>query len=260
MNRFSELVLPQAVVFVVLVGLLFLVLIVPQLVGQRRARAGDYAGAERWYGWTLGHRTKMAGQGNIAVAQLVAGDLEAAEHRLRLVFDDARRRHDARLELHTLVNLGACLIAQRRLGEAAPQARPKGNLAVLYPLLAGRLAGRSGDWEEARRHLDEAAARARRASDPGLPGQVALSRGALEYLAGNRESGLEMVLASAASLRAIDRGDLAGRLMLGLAHLARRGGDESAASRLEAAAARFRGIVPMPSADDCATYLRAASS
>ena len=121
--------------------------------------------------------------------------------------------------------------------------------------MAGRLATRTRDWDLARRHLDEADARARQFGR-GFPEQVANSRGALEYLAGNRDAGLELVLTSAASLRAADRGDLAGRTMLGLAYIARGQGDEGAAAKLESAAARFRGIMPMPSAEDCASYLR----
>ncbi|TMF88001.1 MAG: hypothetical protein E6I08_08715 [Chloroflexi bacterium] len=276
-------------------------LVLPQLLGLRRARAGDYAAAERWYGRALSPLARMSGQGNIAVAQFYAGELEAAEQRFRVVFDYARQHRHRRLERHTLINLGACLIAQRRLQEAAPllawvvrdrKARPEqraaalynlawisylefdfgaaerslaaarqeaprggGSLAVLYELMAGRLATRTGNWDLARRHLDDSAERARRFGR-GLPGQVALSRGALEYLAGNREPGLEMVLTSAASLVAADRGDLAGRTMLGLAHIARTQGDQAAAAKLESAAARFRGIMPMPSPEDCAAYLR----
>ena len=287
--------------FVVLFVLLLAAFALVQVVGATRARAGDYAGAERWYRLAFSHQVRTAGQGNIAAAEFTAGDLEAAERRMRRVFDEARRHRYAQIELNTLVNLGACLIAQRRLGEAAPllawvvrsekanalqrasvlynlswiaylefnfeeaarglaaarleSPKPQGNLKVLYALMAARLATRTKSWDEARRHFDQAAADARRATDRGLAGQVALSRGALEYLAGNRDSGLEMVLSSAATLRAADRGDLAGRLLLGLSYIARRQGDEGAAGRLEAAGSRFRGIVPLPSAADCAAYL-----
>src|SRR5690242_17893973 len=164
---------------------------------------------------------RMAGRGNIAVSQIYAGLLEEAEKTLRQVFEYARRRGDRRLELHTLVNLGACLIAQRRLQEAAPllawvardsTARPQqraaalynlawisflefdfeaagrglaaarleapkpgGGLPVLYELMAGRLATRRGAWDEARSHLEAAAARAR-SFGRGFPEQVAHSR------------------------------------------------------------------------------------
>ncbi|HEX6349580.1 MAG TPA: hypothetical protein VF160_09345 [Candidatus Dormibacteraeota bacterium] len=274
--------------------------VLAQLLALSRARAGDYQGAERWYGLTLGQRARQFGQGNIAVAQIYAGELEAAELRLRQVFDYARRHRDGRMERTTLINLGACLIAQRRLQEAAPllawvardqRARPKQraaalynlawisflefdfeaadrglaaarmeaprgtqSLAILYELLAGRLATRTGDWDLARRHLESAAARARRFRR-GFPGQVGHSRGILEYLAGNRESGLDLVLRSAASLQAADRGDLAGRMMLGLAHIARARADDVAAQKLEAEAAKLRGVAPMPSAEDCAAYV-----
>jgi tetratricopeptide (TPR) repeat protein len=273
-------------------------------VGQARARAGDYAAADRWYQLTFNHRNRMGGWLNIAAAQLLAGDPETAEKTFRVVFDDARRRRDRRLERISLVNLGASLIAQRRTVEATPilewvvrgrlgrQARERApalynlawiaflsgdfeaagrgtavaraaagragsDLATLLALMEARLATRAGRFDEAAESLALAERRARAAVDRGLADQVRIAGGVLDYLTGNREAGVEKVLAGATALKSPDRRDLAARWLTGLAHLAREQGDQASARRLEPVAAGLRGLLPIPSPEDCAAYLKA---
>jgi hypothetical protein len=289
------------VLFCLLVGWTLLCL----AVGQARARAGDYAAAERWYQLTFNHRNRMGGWLNIAAAQLLAGNPEMAEKTFRQVFDDARRRRDRRLERMSLVNLGASLIAQRRTVEATPilewvvRGRPPRkqpregaaalfnlawiaflsgdfeaagrrtavaraaagragpDLATLLALMEARLATRAGRFDEAAQSLGAAERRARAAVDRGLADQVRIAAGVLDYLTGNREAGLEKVLAGAESLRGPDRRDLGARWLTGLAHIARRQGDKATAGRLEPVAAGLRGMLPIPSPEDCAVYLKA---
>lgn len=274
-------------------------------VGGGRARAGDYAGAERWYRLTFNRRHRMGGWLNIAAAQLRAGDAETAERTFRQVFDGARRRRDRELERLALVNLGASLIAQGRTVEATPilewvcRARPGGrrpreraaalynlawiaflsgdfeeagrragaaraearrpspDLRTLLALMDARLATRAGRFEEAGRALTLAQRHAGSAVDRDLADQVRIAEGVLDYRRGDREQGLEKVLAGARAMRRPDRRDLAARWLCGLAHIARKEGDAAVAGRLEPLAAGLRGPLPIPSPEDCARYLKA---
>jgi len=291
---------------VFLLGLLALFMcwnLLCQWLGRARARAGDYAGADRWYQLTFNHRQRMGGWVNIAAAQALAGDPVAAEKRFREVFDDSRRRRDRELERLALVNLGASLITQGRTVEATPilewvvrgwrrhpretatalynlawiaflegdfegagrrtavvrgaARRPGPDLACLMSLMEARLATRAGRFDEARRSLGLAERHARTAVDPGLADQVRVAEGVLDYRRGDREQGLAKVLAGAGAVRPADRRDLAARWLSGLARIAREQGDEAGAARLEPAAAGLRGMLPIPSPEDCAAYLRA---
>jgi tetratricopeptide (TPR) repeat protein len=292
---------------VLLLGLLALLVgwsVLCQWVGRARARAGDYAGADRWYQLTFNHRHRMGGRINIAAAQVLAGDPVTAEGTFRQVFDDSRRRRDRRLERLSLVNLGASLIAQGRTVEATPilewvvlgrpgerrreraaalynlawiafldgdfegagrrtavargaTRRPGSDLACLITLMEARLATRAGRFEEARRSLALAERHARTAVDRGLADQVRIAEGVLDYRRGDREQGLATALAGAGGVRRADRRDLAARWLSGLAHIAGEQGDEAGAARLEPVAAGLRGMLPIPSPEDCAAYLKA---
>ena len=54
-----------------------------------------------------------------------------------------------------------------------------------------------------------------------------------------------------------DRQDLVARWLTGLSVLARTGGDQDAAGRLEAAVQQLARNQPFPSPEECATYLKA---
>ena len=106
-----------------------------QLIGRARARAGDYAGAQRWYRRTLDRQIQLGGLLTIAANRLYAGDAVAAERDCRGVFADARRSGHRRLERMSLINLSASLIAQGRTAEAGP---------ILEWVLRGRASANSG--------------------------------------------------------------------------------------------------------------------
>ncbi len=85
---------------------------------------------------------------------------------------------------------------------------------------------------------------------------MAIAQGVLEYRAGNR-AGLDLALDGAQRVVTADRQDLVARWLTGLSVLARTGGDQDAAGRLEAAVQQLARNQPFPSPEECATYLKA---
>ncbi len=140
--------------------------------------------------------------------------------------------------------------------QAAAANRAQVDLATLFCLMDGRLATRDGRLEDGRRALGQAAAHAATARDRDLVHQVTIAQGVLEYRAGNR-AGLDLALDGAQRVVTADRQDLVARWLTGLSVLARSGGDQDAARRLEAAAGGLQRAPDFPSPEACASYLKA---
>ena len=140
--------------------------------------------------------------------------------------------------------------------QAAAANRAQVDLAALFCLMDGRLATRGARFEDGRLALGQAVAHAANARDRDLVHQVAIAQGVLEYRAGNR-AGLDLALDGAQRVVTADRQDLVARWLTGLSVLARTGGDQDAAGRLEAAVQQLARNQPFPSPEECATYLKA---